>query len=167
MSFISVDLSDFDAFISLLDEKTKDENIHKIVETGLKEGFKVQQNQIKNSWNHSTPSDPKISKTKIKKKKTEDFILYDDTPLWSGDYASLGTGFLFDNSIDPRSRYAEGGIIAQYLAYGTKTDRGSWHVTPDTRLKAAIASKAIKDKANKAIEEACIKEFEKIFKEMD
>lgn len=163
MAFITVDMSDFDAFIKLLDEKTKDENIHKIAEKGLSEGFKFQQDKVKNSWSHENSGKPR--KSKIVKDKTIDYLLHDDTPLWKKDFASLGTGFLFDNSIDPNSPQAVGGIIAQYLAYGTNKD-GQIAIMPDSKLKAAIAGKAIRDQAIKKIEDTCVEEFEKIFKEL-
>ena len=168
MSFISVDLTDFESFIDLLEEKTRDENIQKIAEKGLSAGFEVQQEAIKNSWTHETPSDSEHRKSKIVKPKTMEYLLYDDTPLWNGkkDMASLGTGFLFDNDIDPMSPNATGGIIAQYLAYGTKTKYGVQKVKPDDKLKRAIVGKAIKDKTQKTIEDTVIEEFGKIFKEL-
>lgn len=164
MAFIEIDLNDFNSYISLLDEKTKDENIHEIIEKGLSKGFELQQSQIKSNWTHENTG--KDRKNNIQKEKTINFLLHSDKPLWNDDYASLGVGFLFDNSIDPRSRYAQGGIIAQYLAYGTKNDRGSYNILPDQKLKAAIVGKAIKDKTNKIIEDTIIKEIEKIFDEL-
>lgn len=162
MSFIRIDISNLDSLLSLLDESAKDENMQRIAEKGLSEGFKLHQGQIRSDWTHEKTDDKERKRTK---KKTIEYLLYDDTPLWRSTFATLGTGFMFDNTIDPNSPQAVGGIIAQYLAYGTKKN-GKQVISPDDRLKAAIAGKAIKDKVNKRVEEACIEEFERIFEEL-
>ena len=70
---------------------------------------------------------------------------------------------MFDNSINPNSPDAVGGIIAQYLAYGT-TKNGKQVISPDDQLKAAIVGRAIRSKVKKQVEDTCIEEFERIFK---
>jgi hypothetical protein len=165
-NFIYVDLTDFSNFIDLLDENTKDENIEDAVNKALSAGFELQQKEIDNNWTHTTNNENR----KSSKKHTIEYLLHDDTPIWKdNEKASLGTGFLFNNEIPPLSPLAEGGIIAQYLAYGTKevnkaTGAKYRRIKPDDRLKRAIAGKAIKDKVNKLVEDICVEEIEKLIK---
>jgi hypothetical protein len=135
--------------VDKLDDVSKEETLKGIAEKALQSAFPIAQDKIEEAFSPHEKGN----------KNTADYIVEKANVYWNDDSANMGTGFIFDNSVDPTSADAKGGIIAQYIAFGTHLIKN-----PDGDLKDAIASKAKRNRAIKEIEKVMRQELIKKLK---
>ena len=147
--------------INKYEQLQKEETMRKIRDEGLKAGFHCIQESLKANYHHKGR---KVG-TDDKPKLNTYYIIHNDTPLSRGKGKStIGVGFVFDNSIPPLSPNARGGVIGQYLMYGT-TVFGTPRVAADKQLYMALLGSSIRKKANQAIEDKAFEEISKLLTE--
>lgn len=136
-----MDFEGLDPLIKQFEELAKEETMREIREKGLQKSFAKMQGGI--VWNHNG-------------EKTIKYKIYGDKVMHDKDKSWIGIGFIFDNDKYPPKiggRFnpdVAGGIVAQYLMYGTP------HLKADRDLWRSLHSKAIREAANKEAEEVAI-----------
>lgn len=143
----SLEFNGLTAQMKQFDEFAKEETMREIREVALQTSFGVMQGGIQ--YHHGGE---RTIKYKIRSNK----------PLHKNGKSTIGIGFIFDNEKYPpkiNGRYnpdVAGGIVVQYLMFGTP------HLAADKVLYQSLHSKAVRDNANQAGEDAALKMINEI-----
>ena len=127
----SLEFNGLTSLMKQFEELAKEENMRKVREAALQTAFEKMQNGI--VWNHGGD-------------ETITYKIKSDKPLHESGKSTIGIGFIFEKGSKDK-----GGVITQYLMFGTP------HIKADKALYKSLHSKAVRDAANKAGEDAALK----------